>query len=150
MADNRFGFNTRAARIVHPIGADPRSQVPPIYQTSTFVFDTVKQGAQRFAGEESGYIYTRLGNPTVRAFERTIADLENAEDAAAFGSGMDAMSATLLQLVSSGDHIVSGRSVYGCTHSLLKGLMRGMGVKVTFVDPGASTTSGMPSSPTPG
>ena len=76
----------------------------------------------------------RLGKPTVRAFERTIADLENAEDGAPFGSGMGAISATLLQLVSSGDHIVSGRTVYGCTHSLLKGLVRRMGVAVTFVD----------------
>ncbi len=70
----------------------------------------------------------------MRAFERTIADLENAEDGAAFGSGMGTISATVLHLVSSGDHIVSGRTVYGCTHSLLKGLMRRMGVEVTFVD----------------
>ncbi len=134
MADDRLGFSTRAARIVHPVGPNPRPHVPPIYQTSTFVFDTVQQGAHRFGGEEPGYIYTRLGNPTVRAFERTIADLENAEDGAAFGSGMGAISATLLQLVRSKDHIVSGRTVYGCTHSLLKGLMSRMDVEVTFVD----------------
>ncbi|HCX77846.1 MAG TPA: methionine gamma-lyase, partial [Firmicutes bacterium] len=83
--NKKLGFATRA---VHA-GQEPDPQYgalsTPIYQTSTFVFKNVAQGAARFAGEEEGYIYTRLGNPTITALEEKIACLEGGEDAAAFG-----------------------------------------------------------------
>ncbi len=71
----------------------------PIYQTSTFIFDNVVQGARRFAQEEDGCIYSRLGNPTVSALEQKMADRENGQAAAAFASGMGAISAVMIQLV---------------------------------------------------
>ncbi len=130
-----LSFSTRAVHPVEPESTDGvRPHAPPIYQTSTFLFDNVEQGARRFAGEEEGYIYSRLGNPTTRILEMTGADLENAEDGAAFASGMGAISAVLLQLLSAGDHLVAGRTLYGCTYSLMQGILPRMGVQVTFVD----------------
>ena len=110
------------------------SHVRPIYQTSTFIFENVEQGARRFAGEEEGYIYTRLGNPTVTDFEKKIALLEGGEAAAAFGSGMGAITASIMALVSAGDHIVSAKTLYGCTHAFLSHLITRFGVETTFVD----------------
>ncbi|PLT30690.1 methionine gamma-lyase [Peribacillus deserti] len=92
----------------------------PIFQTSTFTFETAEQGENRFAGKEEGYIYSRLGNPTVRALEEKIAALENAEDGIAFGSGMAAVSAVLFSLVQTGDHIICSQGLYGCTFGLLE------------------------------
>ena len=90
----------------------------PIYQTSTFIFDSAEQGGRRFAGQEDGYIYSRLGNPTTGQLERKIALLEGGEDCIAFSSGMGAISGTLLTLLRSGDHIVADNTLYGCTFSL--------------------------------
>jgi len=132
--EEKSHFETRAIHAGEMHMADPGSHVVPIYQTSTFVFENTEQGARRFAGEEPGYIYTRLGNPTVRVLEQKMADLENAEDAVAFGSGMGAISAAFLQLLSAGDHVVSIKTIYGCTYALLTGMMRRMGIDVTFVD----------------
>ncbi|MDX5476508.1 MAG: methionine gamma-lyase [Bacillaceae bacterium] len=95
------------------------SLAPPIYQTSTFSFETAEQGERRFAGEEEGYIYTRLGNPTVKMLEERIAALEKAEAGLAFGSGMAAVSATLIGLTKSNDHILCSQGIYGCTFGLL-------------------------------
>ncbi|HWR07611.1 methionine gamma-lyase [Sporomusa sp.] len=106
----------------------------PIYQTSTFVFDTAEQGAARFALEEEGFIYTRLGNPTQQALELKMAALEKAEAAIAVASGMTAIAASLWTLCSSGDHIIAADTLYGCTHALLSHSMPKFGIEVTFVD----------------
>ncbi|RSK48224.1 methionine gamma-lyase [Bacillus canaveralius] len=95
------------------------SLVPPLYQTSTFTFDNAEQGEKRFAGEEPGFIYSRLGNPTVKLLETRIAELENGEAGLAFGSGMAAVSAVLFALLKAGDHILCSQGVYGCTFGLL-------------------------------
>lgn len=96
------------------------SLVPPLYQTSTFIFDSAEQGEKRFAGTESGYVYSRLGNPTVKILEDKIAGLENGEAALAFSSGMAAISATLIELTKTGDHILCSQGVYGCTFDFLR------------------------------
>lgn len=96
------------------------SLAPPIFQTSTFTFQTAQQGERRFAGEESGYIYSRLGNPTVKMLEEKMGALEKGESALAFGSGMAAVSAVLLALTRTGDHILCSQGVYGCTFGLLE------------------------------
>jgi methionine-gamma-lyase len=96
------------------------SLVPPLFQTSTFTFATAEQGEKRFAGEEEGYIYSRLGNPTVRVLEERMAALEKGEAGLAFGSGMAAVSAIILGLTKSGDHILCSQGVYGCTFGLLQ------------------------------
>lgn len=106
----------------------------PIYQTSTFAFDTVEQGGARFAGQESGYIYTRLANPSLLQVEEKLAALEGGEAALATASGMGAVSATLWSLVEAGDEIVADETLYGCTFTLLTHGLTKFGVKVTLVD----------------
>ena len=91
----------------------------PLYQTSTFSFETALQGENRFSGVEEGNIYSRLGNPTVRVLEERMTALENGKGALAFGSGMAAVSTILVHLTKSGDHILCSRGIYGCTFGLL-------------------------------
>lgn len=95
------------------------SLTTPLYQTSTFIFDSAEQGEARFSGVESGYIYTRLGNPTIEELERKIADLEGGEYGVAFSSGMAAISAVLFSLIKTGDHILVSEGIYGCTFGFL-------------------------------
>jgi len=103
-------------------GADPQTGAisTPIYQSSTFAFKSAKHGAALFAGEEEGYVYTRLGNPTQAALEREMAFLEGGEAALAFSSGMAAISGVILYLCRNGDNLVSSDTVYGGTHNLYK------------------------------
>lgn len=91
----------------------------PLYQTSTYSFDTALTGEKRFSGEESGNIYSRLGNPTVRVLEERMTVLEKGEGSLAFGSGMAAVSSILVHLTKAGDHILCSRGIYGCTFGLL-------------------------------
>jgi methionine-gamma-lyase len=110
------------------------AHVTPIYQTSTFVFDDAEQGGRRFSGVESGYIYTRLGNPNMTELEQRMAALENGEDGVSTGSGMAAISTALLTLLKQGDHVVAHKSLYGCTFGLLNEMLPGYGIETTFVD----------------
>ncbi len=110
------------------------SIVPPIYQTSTFVFPNVDEGAARFRGEKDGYIYTRLGNPTITALERSVSALENGEKGLAFASGMAAISSVIMPIVSAGDHIIADKCVYGCTFAFLTEILTRFGVSVDLID----------------
>ena len=96
------------------------SLVTPLYQTSTYSFENAEQGEDRFAGNCEGNIYSRLGNPTVRVLEERMAEIEGGEGALAFGSGMAAVSATLIYLTKAGDHVLCSRGIYGCTFGLLE------------------------------
>jgi len=127
------GFNTK---LVHAGIKDDAlgSVVTPIYQTSTFAFRDAQQGANRFAGTEGGYIYTRIGNPTTDALEENVAQLENGFGATAMASGMGAISTVYLALLSSGDHMVSTDSVYGPSRGLMEKHMSRFGVESTYVD----------------
>jgi methionine-gamma-lyase len=108
--------------------------VSPIYQTSTFMFDTAEQGGRRFAGEEQGYIYTRLGNPSNTAVEEKLALLEGAQAAMSMASGMGAVSSAIWSAVQAGDHIIAAKTLYGCTYAFLSHGVTKFGVEVTFVD----------------
>lgn len=108
--------------------------VAPLYQTSTFVFDSTEQGGQRFAGEESGYIYSRLGNPTVTQLENKVAALEGMPAGAACATGMGAVAATMMAFLQQGDHVVASDAIYGCSFALFTHLFSRFGVEVTFVD----------------
>ncbi|WIY60634.1 methionine gamma-lyase [Bacillus arachidis] len=96
------------------------SLTPPLFQTSTYTFETAQQGEASFAGQDPSYIYSRLGNPTVELFEDRMAVLEGGESALAFGSGMAAISATLLAFLRAGDHIICSNGLYGCTYGFLE------------------------------
>ncbi|HDR06764.1 MAG TPA: aminotransferase class I/II-fold pyridoxal phosphate-dependent enzyme [Candidatus Coatesbacteria bacterium] len=105
----------------------------PIYQVSTFAFKSAEHGAACFSGEEDGYIYSRLDNPTVRVFEKKMAFLEGAGDGLAFASGMAAIH-NLLCHAAHGGHVVSGDTVYGGTFALFEHLAPKLGIRVSFVD----------------
>jgi methionine-gamma-lyase len=106
----------------------------PIYQTSTFSFPTAEEGAARFAGVNGGYIYTRMGNPTVSALEENIASLENGFRGMATATGMAAITTVFLALLEKGAHVVSTDCVYGPTRVVLETVFAKFGVESTFVD----------------
>jgi len=110
------------------------SATPPIFQTSTFVFRNPEEGAARFAGEDPGYIYTRMGNPTTRMLEESVATLEEGSVALATASGMAAVSTVFFALLSSGDHVVCSASVYGPSRVVLERDFSRFGVASTMVD----------------
>jgi len=110
------------------------SLATPLYQTSTFIFENAQQGADRFAGEAEGFIYGRLGNPTVRQLEMRVAAMEEMEDAAATATGMAAISGALLANLQCGDHIISSSALYGCSYALISHMLTKFGIEVSFVD----------------
>jgi methionine-gamma-lyase len=109
------------------------SVVPPIYQTSTFKFRSAEHGASLFAGEEKGYIYTRMLNPTIQAMEDAVAQLEGGHKALGCASGMAAVHTIFASLTQTGNHIVCSSAVYGPTTTLLNTIMKKFGVETTFV-----------------
>lgn len=127
------GFNTK---LVHG-GQQPDSLLavnPPIYQSSTFAFKNADHGAACFAGDSDGYIYSRLGNPTVRVLEDAVAALENGAGGIACASGMGAVTTVYVAFLSQGSHIVSTDAVYGASRSVLEKHFSRFGVEASFVD----------------
>jgi O-acetylhomoserine (thiol)-lyase len=133
--DRDWGMRTRA---IHA-GARPDpttgARAVPIYQTTSFVFEDTEDAADLFALQKYGNIYTRLGNPTVAAFEERIASLEGGIGAVATGSGQAAETLLFTQLCDAGDHIVSSSALYGGTFTLLNVTLRRLGIETTFVPP---------------
>jgi len=127
------GFNTK---LIHSGAFDDEfgSATVPIYQTSTFKFKNAQHGADCFSGKSSGYIYTRIANPTIRALEQNIAELENGYDGIATSSGMGAVSSVYMALLGAGQHIVSSDAVYGPARGLLEQDLSRFGVEATFVN----------------
>ena len=134
MMNNNCGFGTKAIHAGNVKDVQYGALTTPIYQTSTFVFDSCEQGGRRFAGEESGYIYTRLGNPTVSVLEAKIAALECGEACVAAASGMGAISSALWTIAGAGKHIIADGTLYGCTFALLNHGLTRYGVEVDFID----------------
>ena len=134
MINNNCGFGTKAIHAGNVRDTKYGALTMPIYQTSTFYFDSCEQGGRRFAGEEAGYIYTRLGNPTSNVLEAKVAALEGGEAAAATASGMGAISSTLWTIAAAGKHIIADSTLYGCTFALLAHGLTRYGVEVTFVN----------------
>ncbi len=128
-----------ATKCVHA-GEKPDSifgaHTTPIFQTSTFIFENVEQGAARFAGEEAGYVYARIppNTPTHAVLAEKVAVLEGGEAGQTFASGMAAITAVVLTTLKQGDHLISTDVVYGCTYSLFSEVLPGLGIDVSFVD----------------
>lgn len=106
----------------------------PIFQTSTFEFETTSEGARRFAGEEQGYIYTRLGNPNTAKIGAKLAALEHAEAGMAMASGMGAVTTVMWTALKAGDHLLADDTLYGCTFSYFTHGLTRFGVDVTLVN----------------
>ena len=134
MSTSNVGFMTRA---IHA-GQDPDptygSLATPIYQTSTFCFDDVQDGIDKFNGTKSGYVYSRGGNPTVNPLEKKLAAIEGGEACVVTGSGMGAVGSVMLGILRAGDHVVYGNCVYGCTDVVIHEMLTRFGVEVTPVD----------------
>ena len=131
------GDSTRAVHGPPRRVVDQEPLAPPIYRTSTFVLDNAQQTADVFAGKDSGWTYSRTDNPTSQAFADAVAYLEDPSGVAVgqpFGSGMAAITCTLLALCSSGSHVVAPREVYGGTWALLTRQLSRFGIETTFVD----------------
>ena len=124
------GFATTAIHAGHSRDPEYGALATPIFQTSTYCFDTVEEGGDVFAGKTSKYTYARTGNPTVRTFELKIAALEGAQDAIATGSGMGAISSALIGLLKTGDH----DTLYGCTDVVMREILPSFGIETTMVD----------------
>jgi methionine-gamma-lyase len=128
-----LGFFTRqvhAGDFNDPLG----SATVPIYQTSTFKFKNADHGAACFAGEKKGYIYTRLGNPTIAALENAVANLEKGFAGIATSSGMAAITTVYLTFLGKGKHIVSHNALYGPARSVMETIFARFGVEYTYVD----------------
>jgi len=110
------------------------SAVTPIYQVSTFKFKNADHGAACFAGEDPGFIYTRIGNPTIAALERTLAKLENGARCIAVSSGMAAINTVYMSFLKYGDHIVSTNAVYGPSRVVMEKYWSNFGIESTYVD----------------
>ena len=133
MSTEKMGFFTKlvhAGALHDPLG----SAVTPIYQTSTFAFHDAQEGADRFAGKAEGYIYTRLGNPTIRALEECVAALEGGCGGVATSSGMGAVMTAFMALLGQGAHVVSTAAVYGPSRGLVVDHLGRFGVTASFVD----------------
>jgi len=127
-----LGLDTLAIRSgIHRTVEGEHSE--PIFLTSSYVFNNAAEAAARFAGDEPGNVYSRYTNPTVRTFEERIAALECAEMAVATSTGMAAILTTCMSLLSSGDHVVCSRSVFGTTTILFAKFLQKFGIDTTFV-----------------
>jgi len=129
------GFDTK---LIHSGDFDDAfgAAVTPIYQTSTFAFRDAEHGANLFAGKEKGYIYTRIGNPTIEALENKLADLENGIGGVVFASGMGAVTTLYAATLKAGDHIVASEAMYGPSRSIMETFFKDFGVESTFIDTG--------------
>ena len=127
-----FSLATRAVRAGQVRTAEGE-HAEPIFATSSFVFESARQAAARFAHEEPGNVYSRFTNPTVRTFERRLAALEGSEHCVATASGMAAILSTCLATLRAGDHVVSSRNLFGATVNLFTNILSRFGIETTFV-----------------
>ncbi len=127
-------FSTRAIHVGYDPSTAEGALTPPLHLTSTFAFETAEQGGAIFAGEQPGYMYTRIANPTLDLLERRFADLEGAEAGLAAASGMGAITSTLWTLLQDGGELIADRTLYGCTFSFLQHGIARFGIRVRFLD----------------
>ncbi|MGA9574719.1 MAG: O-succinylhomoserine sulfhydrylase [Lysobacterales bacterium] len=130
--ENEYNFDTLAVRAGQVRTAEGEHG-EPVFTTSSYVFASAAEAAARFSGEQPGNIYSRFTNPTVKVFEQRLAALEGAESCVATASGMAAILSTCLALLSSGDHIVSSRSIFGSTTMLFTNYLAKLGIGTRFV-----------------
>ncbi len=140
MQDHTFGFRTRALHAGTPPDPTTGARAMPIYLTSSFVFDSTEHAAELFALRTYGNIYSRIGNPTVAAFEERMASLEGGLGAVAMASGLAAQLSTVLALAQAGDHIVATANLYGGTVTQFTVTLKRMGIACTLV-PGDDPTA---------
>jgi len=135
MADREFGFETLCLHAGQIPDAQTGSRAVPLYQTTSYVFESADQAASLFNLQTFGNVYTRLSNPTTAVLEERVAALENGRAAVAAASGQAAEMVAFLNILESGDHVVSSAKVYGGTTTMLSVSFRKLGIESTLVDP---------------
>jgi len=135
MADRKFGIETLCLHAGQIPDAATGARAAPIYQTTSFVFDSAEHATSLFNLQTFGNVYTRISNPTVAVFEERMAAIEGGRSALATATGQAAEVTAILTLCSAGDHIVSASTLYGGTHTLLHVNLKKLGIETTFVDP---------------
>jgi O-acetylhomoserine (thiol)-lyase len=131
----RFSFTTRQVHAGQAPDPTTKARATPIYQTTSYVFESVQHAADLFSLKESGNIYTRIMNPTSDVFEQRMADLEGGVGSLAVASGHAAQAQAIFALAQAGDHIVSSASLYGGTYNQFAHTLPRLGIQVTFIDP---------------
>ena len=131
---DNLGQSSRTVHAGQEVDQTTGAVAPPIYQSSTFAFTDCRQGAARFAGDEEGFIYTRMGNPTIARLERAVAELEGGAPGLATASGMAALCSVVFAVLNSGDHAVGTSSVYGPSRVVMERDFSRFGVRSDFVD----------------
>jgi len=128
------GFATRAIHHGHDPYAGAGGLTPPVHVSSTYTFPTTQDGGDRFAGNAPGYVYSRLGNPTLDLLERRLASLEGSEAAVVTGSGMGAIAALMWTMLRPGDVLLADQTLYGCTFSFFHHGLAEFGVEIRHID----------------
>ena len=129
------GFGTRTVHAGQPPDPGTGARAPPLYQTTSYVFDDADHAASLYALEAEGDVYSRISNPTTRTLETRLADLEGGVDAVATASGLAALDATTTVLADAGDNVVSSSAIYGGTTSYLSHTAQSRGIEARFVEP---------------
>lgn len=135
MSERKLNFDTLQVHGGQEPDPTTGSRAVPLYQTTSYVFNSVEHGANLFALKESGNIYTRIMNPTTDVFEKRIAALEGGVGALAVASGSAAITYAILNIASAGDEIIAARTLYGGTYNLFSTTLPNFGIKTTFVNP---------------
>ena len=135
MSERKLGFSTLQVHGGQKPDSATGSRAVPIYQTTSYCFESVEHGADLFALKTDGHIYSRISNPTVKVFEDRMALLEGGVGAVAFASGMGAINAAILNILQAGDEIVAAPTIYGGTFNLLSNMLPKLGIKTNFVNP---------------
>ncbi len=135
MADHPLHIESQVLHAGHSPDSQTRSRAVPIYQTTSYVFKDTQHAADLFAlRDTSGFIYTRIGNPTTDVLERRLAAIHGGSAAICTASGMSAIFYTVAAITGTGQNIVSGSNLYGGTHVLFENTLKRFGIEVRFVD----------------
>ncbi|MEZ2795042.1 methionine gamma-lyase [Proteus terrae] len=134
MTQSNEHFNTQAIHYGYSPLDSQGALVPPVFQTSTFVFPTAQYGADCFAGKQKGHFYSRISNPTLELLEKRLAQLENGEGAVVFSSGIGAITSSCWSLLKPGDELIADMTLYGCTFTFFNHGLAKFGIKIKHVD----------------
>jgi O-acetylhomoserine (thiol)-lyase len=135
MNERKLGFDTLQLHAGQTVDSDSKSRAVPIYQTTSYLFDNAQHAQDLFALKEMGNIYTRIMNPTTDVFEKRVAALEGGVGALAVASGSAAITYSVLNIMKTGDELVSASTLYGGTYNLFSSTLKNFGINTTFVNP---------------
>ncbi|MFY9279305.1 MAG: PLP-dependent transferase, partial [Caldicoprobacterales bacterium] len=132
--NNKYNFDTISIHGGHTPDSDTKSRAVPIYQTSSYVFDSVEHAGNLFALKETGNIYSRIGNPTTTVLEERLTQLEGGVGTLATSSGQAAIALAILNIASAGQNFITSKYIYGGTYTLFEHTLGKLGIEARFTD----------------